>query len=520
LRLSAKSTNVAARGQNGGEPMRRFLLLAGATLIAMLGAPLAAAADKSPPDAKKALSEALEAYRRNDCARVASLAAPVIATPASTDARQLSLAYDLNIDCAWKAKDLAKAGDYAKREIALDESSDFAWRIAIVADFEAKHPGAALDTIDRMLTKGRAGTLNGFPPAYLLQKHNQLEREGDAADDARLLAVLANPAYDPDEVSAKVDGMGDYVRALYARKLVAAGKRDEARAMAADLEGYQAMMEVAFDPGLRALRDRPVDFLAAVEADLARHRAMLDRYPHALSVINAEAMDLYRLGRNDDAIALLNATKPHLATPDAFDDLERMLPWFWNALGYAYLATGKYDEMVDSFAKGGQLKENGAPNVSQMINLADQQVVFGRAKEALATLDRMGAAPDASPYGLMQVRIVRGCAYAELGQVDKARADLSYAMAHESDDPATVTALDLCLGDEDAAAASYVRRLAAPVSRRIAMMELADYDTPDPRTPKSPFAARADRVQKRPEVVAAIRAAGGPVRIHLQANPF
>lgn len=500
--------------------MRRFLLLTGATLIAVLGAPLAAAADKSPPEAKKALSDAIQAYRDNDCPKASSLVAPIIAAPASADGKDLSLAFDITIDCAWKTKDLAKAGDYAKREIALAESSDFAWRAAVIVDFESKHYSAALDTIDHMLAAGRGGTLNGFPPALFMQMHNQIERAGDAVDDTRLLAILANPAYDPDDVSAKIDGWGDYMRALYARKLLAAGKRDEARAMIVDVEGYEAMTEVAFDPGLLALRGRPVDFRAVVEADLARHRAMLDRYPRSLALVNAESMDLHRLGRNDETIALLKATEPRIATPEAFDDIEEKSPWFWNALGYAYLATGKYDEMVDAFTKGGRLKENGVPNVSQIINLADQQIVFGRAKEALATLDRMDASPDASPYGLMQVRLVRGCAYAELGQLDKARADLAYAVARESDDPSTVTALDLCVGDEDAAAASYVRRLAAPVSRRSAMMDLADYDAPDPRMPKSPFAAAADRVRKRPEVVAAIRGAGGPVRIHLQANPF
>ncbi|WP_296613606.1 hypothetical protein [Sphingomonas sp.] len=499
--------------------MRHFIVLAGAALIAAPAAPLAAA-DNAAPDANKALSEAIQAYRDNDCAKASSLVAPVIAAPASAAPKDLSLAYDITIDCAWKAKDMAKASDYAKREIALAESSDFAWRAAVIADFEGKRYSSAIDTIERMPAAGRGGTLNTFPPSLFMQMHNQIERAGDAANDTRLLAILANPAYDPDDISAKIDGWGDYMRALYARKLLAAGKRDEARAMIADLQGYEAMMEVAFDPGLLALRGRPVDFRAVVEADLARHRAMLDRYPHALAVINAESLDLHRLGRNDEAIALLKAAEPRIATPDAFDDIEDKLPWFWNALGYAYLATGKYDEMVDAFTRGGQLKENGVPNVSQIINLADQQVVFGHAKEALATLDRMGTSPDASPYGLMQVRLVRGCAYAELGQLDKARADLAYAVAHESDDPSTVTALYLCLGDEDAAAASYVRRLAAPVSRRSAMMDLADYDAPDPRMPKSPFAASANRVRKRPEVVAAIRAAGGPVHIHLQPNPF
>jgi hypothetical protein len=52
------------------------------------------------------------------------------------------------------------------------------------------------------------------------------------------------------------------------------------------------------------------------------------------------------------------------------------------------------------------------------------------------------------------------------------------------------------------------------------MLDLADYDAPNPRAPKSIVAPRLDRVRKRADVVAAIRAAGGPVRIHLQTDPF
>lgn len=52
------------------------------------------------------------------------------------------------------------------------------------------------------------------------------------------------------------------------------------------------------------------------------------------------------------------------------------------------------------------------------------------------------------------------------------------------------------------------------------MLALADYDSPDPRVPVPPFADRDARVRKRPEVVAAIRAAGGPIRVHLQPDPF
>jgi len=499
--------------------MRRFDLFAGAMLIGVLAAAPAAGKD-GPSAAGNALGGAVQAYRAGDCAKAAPLAASAIADPGSLDGKSLSLAYDLAIDCARQAKDMAKVGDYAKRAVTLADASDFAWQLAVAVDFSAKRYAAGLDTLDRMLAAGRGGALNGFSPVYLWQIRAELNRAGDDADETRLLAMLANPAFDPDDVSAKIEDMGSYMRALYARKLLAVGKRDEARAMIADLDGYGAMSEIAFDPGMRALYGKPVDFRAVVEADLARHRAMLDRYPRALAVIDAIALDLHRLGRDDETIVLLKAALPRVATADAFDDAEEKLPWFWNALAYAYLSSGNYDAMVDAFSQGGKLKEGGLPNVSQVINLAQQQLVFGHPKEALATLGLLGAPSDASPYGLMQVRGVGGCAYAALGQLDKARAELAYAVAHENDDPTTVSALELCVGDEDAAAASYIRQLARTNDRRSAMVALADYDAPDPRTPKSPFADRFDRVRKRPDVVAAIRAAGGPLRIHLRADPF
>jgi len=498
--------------------MRRVLLAVAALVGVVMADP--AIAGNATPDAGALLSEALQAYRSGDCAKTTSLVVPVIAAPRSATGKQLSFAYDLAIECARQAKDFAKVGDYAKRAIALDDASDFAWQMAVAADFEAQHYTVGLDTIDRMLAAGRGGALNSISPIYLLQLRTRLAREGDNANETRLLAILSNPVYDPDDISIKIDNTRDLMRALYARKLLAAGKNEEARGQVADLAGYSAMTEVAFDSRLRALYGKPVDFREVVEADLARHRAMLDRYPHALAVTNAIARDLHRLGRDDEAIVLLKAALPRLTAPGEFDDLEDHLPWFWNAFAYAYVTTGKYDEMVDAFTKGSALKEGGAENVSQVINLASQQVVFGRAKDALVTLGRMGESPAASPYGLMQIRTVRGCAYATLGQLDKARADLAYAIAHEKDDPVTVTALDLCVGDEDGAAASLIRRLASVDDRRTAMLDLADYDAPDPRAPKSIFAVRFDHVRKRADVVAAIREAGGPVRIHLQTDPF
>jgi tetratricopeptide (TPR) repeat protein len=164
--------------------MQRFFLLAAVALIGAVKSDPAVAGNPAS-DAGTTLSQALQAYRSGDCAKVTSLVVPVIAAPRSAAGKQLSLAYDLAIECARQAKDFAKAGDYAKRAIALDDGSDFAWQMAVAADFEARHYATGLDTIDRMLAAGRGRALNSISPIYLLQLRTRLGREGDNADETR-----------------------------------------------------------------------------------------------------------------------------------------------------------------------------------------------------------------------------------------------------------------------------------------------------------------------------------------------
>lgn len=499
------------------EIRHNIVLAIAAALTITAGKPAPAAdAAKTPAEVIRA---AIVAYRADDCMKANSLIAPLLKAGQSVEGRDQALAYDVAISCALAAKDMVSAGDYARRATELPDGSDFAWRIRVAADAEAKRYGAVIDTFERMM-QGHGGALNAIPPLWLLQIRADLVRTGDDANETRLLRIMADPAYDPNDVAAKIRGTADQARAWYARKLLKAGQRDAARAQIDGLAGFGALSEVALDPALLALRGTPIDLRAAVENDLARHRAMIVQYPRALEAINAVSTDLYRLGRNDEAITLLKSTLPNI-DQNGFDDRAEELPWFWNSLANAYGATGQYDAMVAAYAKGAALPERGLiSNISQTINLAENQFQFGHAKEALVTLAQLDEKSGFSPYGLMQVRIVRGCARAVLGQLDKARSDLDYAIANPNDDPAAIASLKLCVGDENGAAASFIARLGDPDTRRIAMLDLADYDAPDPRKPVGPFDAARERLRKRPDIVAAIRAAGGPLRIHLQRDPF
>lgn len=500
---------------------KRGLAIAIGTALAIAAVgPAAAGADDTKPTPVQVFRAALDAYNSGDCAKAESLVTPLLRGGPAVSGEDQAKAYDLVITCALKDKRLDNAGDYARRATALPDGSDFAWRIRFAADAETKRYSAAIDTLEAM-TQGHGSALNAIRPVWLWQIRMELVRTRDEVNETRLLAILSNPAYDPDDLAAKVQDTPDAARAMYARKLLKAGQRDAARTQLDGLQGFDALSDVALDPALLALRGAPVDLRAAVENDLARHRAMAVRYPRWLGAINAVAIDLHRLGRDEETIALLKATMPQLDAEDMFDDRADALPWFWNALAYAYEATGQYDAMVDAFAKGAAVPEGGmSSNVSQAINLAAKQLTFGHARDAIATLARMGEKPDVSPYGMMQIRIVRGCALASLGELDKARADVAAAVANPDDDPAAITALKLCVGDENGAAASYIARLGNPDTRRIAMLDLADYDARDRRAPVGPFDAALNRVRKRPDIVAAMRAAGGPLRIRLQRDAF
>jgi len=521
LRPARKSRNL--RYLDVGVPMRYSLFLGRAAMLGAIMSPVAAAAaDTAPSHDRQAIAAAGQALDARDCVKVAAILAPLLAAPPAAEGRDVADAFDISIRCALGASDLAKATDFAGRAIAVPAASDYAWHMAIGLNFNAGKFGAGIDAIERMRAEGRGAAFNSIDVKWLMQALFALQKSGDDANETRLLRVMADPAYNPDDVQAHIEGVGDYARTLYARKLLAAGKRDEARAIVSDIQGYDSMAQVAFDPALRALLGHPVDLRAVAEADLVRHRALLDRYPQALSAIVVVSFDLRRLGRYDEDIAFLTAAIPAVAKPSDFDDADEMVPWFWNALGYGYYMTGKYDAMVAAFARGNWPNKAGLPNVELSLNLAEYQVDFNRPKDALATLAPFNGGIGMTPPGLMRFHLLHGCAQAELGDLAAARADLAYAQAHEKDNARRLAELELCVGEEDAAAASYIRQLQDTnrLTRQSAIIALADYDPPDPRAPKSPFADREERVRKRADVDAALRAAvGGPVRVRLQVEP-
>lgn len=464
------------------------------------------------------LSAAAEAAKREDCGTALKEVGPVV--DGNTDGlprELLSAAYDLAIVCNARVNENEKAGLYARRATALPEASSTAWAMRFFADYVANRYPQAVETLEAMMQASNAA-LNGLDPRWVWELHAALDKAKLISLDKRLLTIMTAPSFNPDDPSFVIeDGRGN-AQAILAGRLMAEGNRDGALKMTAGLASVSAIMGVLFNPDLRAATRLPPDLRAAAEADLNRSHNLKKRFPNSLRPLIGEASTLRQLGRPADAIAVLETARSRVTSSSPFADQGEMLPWWWNELGYAHSMAGNYDAMVASFASGGTLNEGGMPNVSQVINLGSQQVAFGRFDDALRTVNAEFLKREMSAFGKMQALSVRGCAFALSGKVTEAQVILGEATAHESDDPATVTELKLCIGDDSGAAASIGRRLSDEKQRRTALKELARYADPIPQEPADPRQVRRAKVAQRPEVQRALTAAGGVVNIPLQRN--
>lgn len=494
---------------------RALMLIPLPLLVSGLGG--AAAAEPLSPALRpkvERLQHAAEAYDRQDCKTALALARPLLGgggTPRLPDELE-ALAYDLVVGCEGDtAKDRAYADALAGTR--LEHSSDSLWHQRLLLEIQAERLDAAVATIEAM-TQGRGAALNTVPDDWMSFIRRKLDADKPAAPlRRRFLKALSDDTYAPDAGDSRKDSY----RVAYAIMLAEAGERDSARSKVVALRSPYWLRQASVDPRLRSFLPADLDLRAATEAMLAADRDEMGRHPDRLDPVLNAAGDLRELGRPQESLDLLASVAGRIGDPAAFTDRDRKLVWWWDSMGRSNAALGKYDEAIAAFRKGAALQEDGMPNVSQVINLADAQIDFGRAEDALKTL----AAFDdpkrrGSPYGEMQLRFARGCASFLAGHKAEAAADLAYARAHEKDDPETVSSLLLCMGDMDGAAAVVVRRLDDPEQRVGALLELSDYDNPPVALPPNPVASGRKALKERPDVKSAIARAGGIRRFHVR----
>lgn len=483
------------------------LLLAGAVI------PGASAAAPRKASVADVFERASNAYDAGDCATALPLVLPIIsAHMAKLGDDEQAIAYDIAVDCSVRAKDREGALRLTLAGTALSQSSDYVWRMRLFLQAANRDNEAALVTIEEM-TQGRGRALNSISDRWMNEFYRRIIGGNDVPQKIRLLKILTDNSYLPGEPLSTTDNY----RLAYAIILVKAGRGAEVPPLLAAITHSEVLAEVLFDRRLKDLRPADIDLRKATEAELAVRHAAIPANPRSLRVVIYTAQTLRSLGRAQESLDTLKAIETQIDDAAAFDDFDQYRNWWWDGVARSYEALGKFDDAIAAFQKGLVVSEDGAPNVSQTLNLAAMQLKLARYRDALVTASASDDPKfNASPYGQSVLRTIRACTYHHLDQAEKAQGDVDYLAAHEADNPDGLAAALMCRGESDKAAVSVIKRLDDPDGHARALLELSDYDPPVALPPNDLDEMSREILLARPDVQAAIKRAGGTRSIHLQ----
>jgi hypothetical protein len=493
------------------------LIVSGLVMALVLTGAAGAATDKSDkaPDRAAIYRTALESFfQRNECGPVLKqVDAGALAPLEGADARLVPGMYTVAALCKIRDKDGPAAHRFLLAATGFDDAPDQVWTMRFQLEMDLQQYEDAVVTIEKM-TEGRGAALNAITTQSLYYLDHALKSAKRDALRMRLLRVVTANSYDPTEILPEKDGF----REAYAELLLAAEDKAAAKDQVAQIEAPWIANRLSVDPRFRDLVPADLDVRALAERQLAEDREAMARHSDALEPIIDVASMLRQLGRPQEALAVLESARANGKKLGDYVDAEDKLNWWWDGLGRTNQLLANGDAAFAALREGAKSKEGGEANVSQLINLAEAQIWFGKPADALATLQPFEKAMPVSPYGDLEMRMARGCAQSLAGNKAAAEAERAYIAAREKDHPEALSDLLMCMGDVDGAASAFIRRLDDPERRVAALVQLSDYDPLPSGVPINPLFAHLDAIKQRPDVKAAIARAGGTRRFHVLPN--
>lgn len=398
---------------------------------------------------------------------------------------------------------------------AFAASDESVWRMRLAYELEDKRHDAAVATIEAM-TQGHGAALNAIPIRWLYQLSSALKREQAIAARRRLLATLSDDSYQPDEPGVTNGGF----REAYAGVLHDAGDVKGALRLIKEITEPSQIIDLSLDQRFRGAFPTDPDIRAAAERRLSESRVLVEQHPDRIGPVTDVSRYLRALARPKEALVALDAIRPLVERGAAVDHDESAV-WWWDERSRAYAMLGDYPRAIEALRAGGELQEDGALNVSQVINLALKQLAFGDAEGALRTISVFDqAGRTVSPYGAMLVARARGCGLVQTGKANAAAKDVTFVRANTADAPGVLTEMLLCVGDQEGAAASLIAQLDDADQRVSALRELSTFDPPLVDPPVNSVSRGYDALKKRGDVQAAIARAGGVRRFNVQDVPL
>jgi tetratricopeptide (TPR) repeat protein len=375
--------------------------------------------------------------------------------------------------CAMSGGDVEAAYKYARQGADEPGADGAVWSVRFTLALANEQPQDAVKSF-HVLASRFPRALAEVDDALVLAAYQSLAREPNPeAERLRFLDALRTAGWRPQD---PVDA-GEGLRLERVRLLLAAGREEEARAEAAELDDPFAHLALRVDDRFAPVRRATAGDLRSVAQSRLTGVTVLastaaDRLSAALAMAELHLM----LGEPAKALSVLDAAleRRRKGGDGAYVDAERTLNWARDLRAQALFALGRWDEGLEAMAEAAGTPEDGTDNFSQTVNLAGALTFMGRPQEALAAL---GAVNDEllTDDGRAWVQAARACALAADRQAPAAAEAATRADALGPKNFAARIHARLCVDDLDAAARLYVERLGEPEHRLEALLALQDY---------------------------------------------
>ena len=328
---------------------------------------------------------------------------------------------------------------------------------------------------------------------------------GRDTDALALLQALRMADWKPSDPFRNSDPIWFSLTRIDADRGDIAGARDAAAQIRNPLMLVELHADRRFD---RVMRGARFDVARAVDAYIASVRVLVAAYPAKLAGANTLAEALLNAGRPAEALQVLDAALARLkADPKAFDDADK-LNWTLDDRASALLELGRSDEGIAAMALAAAKPEDGEPNTSQSINLADVYLLYDRPRDALAAIAQLDSS-GVSAYGAQALDDARACALVELNDPVRLAVVLDRMKAHAASGAQPYLDALLFAGRQDEAAAFFIAELDDPVSRPEMLLHFQDFAI-DPHATRRALDLHAAvlALRARPDVAAAIKRVG------------
>lgn len=382
-----------------------------------------------------------------------------------------------------------------------------AWRLRLLSEMRSGSHEDALSTIETMEAR-LPKLLADLPVRWIEQFYRKMKERNQDELQLRLLTVIGRPEFQFSDDIRSIDWM----LADYATILNKAGQPDQAAQIVARVTDPGTLRNLSLTPGLRELFPATFNSRAAVEAELERYRALARKNPDRTEVLLDVARMQRSLGKPEDALKTLMEADP-AQTNSKFVDADAMANWWWNDISTTYRQLARDAEAEAALRRGIAMGESNQTNVSQTINLASRYETDGRYEDALAVLGGIG--PTITQYGLAAWRTIKSCSLAKTGKRSAALAEFAQLRKLGANYPGNLLEAQVCLEDYDAAAETLVRGLKDPKRIPDMLLLLSEFDSLPANRPLSALDLGLDKLRQRPEVSAAIAAAGGTRRFRV-----